>query len=91
LGLPVVDLPGPGHGCFGFDNLSTLYAALHRIYERSVSLPDAPLPEFEVRVSNLPKTTEAMRSQDGGGAQYVSVSVGYHAIEPDQKGWYRGW
>jgi HNH endonuclease len=61
LGLPAVDLPGPGHAHFAFENLSTLYAALHRIYELSVSLPDAPLREFEIRVSDLPKTTEAER------------------------------
>lgn len=61
LGLPAVDVPGPGHGCFAFENLSTLYAALHRIYELCVSLPDAPLREFEIRVSDLPKTTEAER------------------------------
>jgi hypothetical protein len=61
LGLPAVDLPGPGHARFAFENLSTLYAALHRIYELGVSLPDVPLREFEIRVSDLPKTTEADR------------------------------
>jgi hypothetical protein len=61
LGLPAVDLLGPGHACFAFENLGALYAALHRVYELGVSLPDAPLREFEIRVSGLPKTTEAER------------------------------
>jgi hypothetical protein len=61
LGLPAVDVPGPGHSRFAFENLSALYVALHRIYELGVSLPDAPLREFEIRVSDLPKTTEAER------------------------------
>jgi HNH endonuclease len=61
LDLPAVDVPGPGHCRFAFENLSALYAALHRIYELGVSLPDAPLLEFEIRVSDLPKKTEAER------------------------------
>jgi hypothetical protein len=61
LDLPAVDVPGPGRARFAFENLSTLYSALRRIYELGVSLPDAPLREFEIRVSDLPKTTEAER------------------------------
>ena len=43
------------------DFLGTLYAVLHRVYELGVSLPDAPLREFELRVADLPRTTEAER------------------------------
>jgi predicted restriction endonuclease len=34
---------------------------LHRVYELGVSLPDAPLREFERRIADLPRTTEAER------------------------------
>jgi predicted restriction endonuclease len=37
------------------------YAALRRVYQLSISLPDAPLKEFEAKTANLPKTTEAER------------------------------
>ena len=61
LSLPAAEIPGPGHARFAFDTLGTLYAALHRAYELGVSLPDAPLREFELRVADLPRTTEAER------------------------------
>lgn len=61
LGLPVADMPGPGQFRLTFDNLGALYAALHRAYELGVSLPDAPLKEFEARVAGLPRATEAER------------------------------
>jgi len=61
LGLPPADMPGPGRARHAFDSLGALYAALHRIYELGVSLPDAPLREFEARVADLPRTTEAER------------------------------
>ena len=54
-------MPGPGHASFVFNTLGELYSALHRVYELGVSLPDAPLKEFEAKTANLPKTTEAER------------------------------
>ena len=54
-------MPGPGRTRHAFDSLGALYAALHRVYELGVSLPDAPLREFEARVADLPRTTEAER------------------------------
>ena len=41
--------------------LTTLYAAMPRLYELAVSLPDAPLQEFLHRTKGMPKTTEAER------------------------------
>jgi len=61
LNLPEVSLPGPGRARFVFEVLGALYLALHRTYELGVSLPDAPLQEFERRVANLPRITEAER------------------------------
>lgn len=61
LGVPAVDVAGPGRARFAFATLSALYGVLHRVYELGVSLPDAPLQEFELRAANLPRTTEAER------------------------------
>ena len=61
LNLSTVDVPGPGRARFAFEVLGTLYTALHRTYGLGVSLPDAPLQEFEHRVVDLPRTTEAER------------------------------
>jgi len=61
LGLPAADVPGPGHARYCFETLGALYAVLRRVYELSVSLPDAPLREFELCVADLPRTTEAER------------------------------
>ncbi len=61
LSLPAATVSGPGRARFAFDTLGALYAALHRTYELGVSLPDAPLQEFERRVAGLPRTTEAER------------------------------
>src|SRR4029077_12667347 len=61
LGLLAADIPGPGHGRFAFSSLGALYAVLRRVYELGISLPDAPLREFELLVANLPRTTEAER------------------------------
>lgn len=61
LCLPPADMPGPGRTRHAFDSLGALYAALHRVYELGVSLPDAPLREFERRIADLPRTTEAER------------------------------
>jgi hypothetical protein len=38
-----------------------LYAALNRVYALAISLPDAPLRDFERRVEGLPRTTEVER------------------------------
>lgn len=59
--LPAADIPGPGRARFAFDTLGALYAVLRRAYELGASLPDAPLREFEIRVADLPRTTEAER------------------------------
>lgn len=61
LDLPAADVPGPGHARYSFETLRALYAVLHRVYELGVSLPDAPLREFQLRVADLPRTTEAER------------------------------
>lgn len=61
LDLSAVDVPGPGCARYSFETLGALYAVLHRVYELGVSLPDAPLREFELRVAGLPRTTEAER------------------------------
>jgi len=61
LDLPSADLPGPGRVRCVFDSLGTLYSALHRVYQLTISLPDAPLREFEAQVAGLPRTTEVER------------------------------
>lgn len=61
LSLPAADTADPGRARFAFDTLGALYRVLHRVYELGISLPDAPLKEFELRVANLPRTTEAER------------------------------
>lgn len=58
---PSADVRGPGKARYAFATLRELYAALDRVYTLGVSLPDAPLREFETRVANLPRTTEAER------------------------------
>ena len=52
---------GPGVATFIFDTLPPLYAALDRAYRLLVSLPNAPLVQFQAAASNLPRTTEAER------------------------------
>lgn len=59
LSLHAATVSGPGRARFAFDTLGALYAALYRTYELGISLPDAPLQEFERRVAGLPRTTEA--------------------------------
>lgn len=61
LDIPVVDMPGPGLARYACETLGQVYAVLPRIYQLAASLPDAPLQEFETKVKNLPKTTEAER------------------------------
>lgn len=61
LSFPSTTVSSPGRARFTFDTLGALYSALHRVYALSVSLPDAPLREFEQRTANLPRVTEAER------------------------------
>jgi hypothetical protein len=61
LSLPKAEMPGPGHARHIFNSLGELHAALRRSYELGVSLPDAPLKEFEAKTASLPKATEAER------------------------------
>jgi HNH endonuclease len=61
VGVPEADMSGPGHARYVFNTLGELYSALQRVYGLGVSLPDAPLKEFEAKTANLPKTTEAER------------------------------
>ena len=60
LGLPAAAMPGPGNTRYAFGTLGELYAVLNRVYALGVSLPDAPLREFELRVADLPRTPDAM-------------------------------
>ena len=52
---------GPSVAMFVFDTLPPLYAALDRAYRLGVSLPDAPLVQFQAAAGNLPRATEAER------------------------------
>jgi hypothetical protein len=61
LGLLKADVPGPALARYAFESLGDLYAALGRVYALGVSLPDAPLKEFEAKTANLPRATEAER------------------------------
>jgi hypothetical protein len=61
LDFPSADAPGPGRVRCVFGSLAALYSALHRIYELTISLPDAPLREFEARTTGLPQSTEVER------------------------------
>ena len=61
LGLQASGIAGPARFRLVFDNLGAFYETLHRVYELTVSLPDAPLREFEAQVAALPRATEAER------------------------------
>jgi hypothetical protein len=61
LGASPIDIAGPGVARFTFASLAELYAALERLYQLGVSLPDNPLVEFRRRTSNLPRATEVER------------------------------
>jgi len=61
LALPVAIMAGPGHARYAFDTLGALYGVLPRVYQLAVSLPDAPLRDFQTKIKDLPKTTEAER------------------------------
>ena len=52
---------GPGVAMFVFDTLPPLYAALDRAYRLGISLPDAPLVQFQAKAGSLPRATEAER------------------------------
>ncbi|MDW9830298.1 HNH endonuclease [Sinorhizobium meliloti] len=62
IGIEPVEAAGPGLTRFRFASLAMLYAAIPRVYELAVSLPDAPFQEFIYRTKGLPKTTEAERA-----------------------------
>jgi len=53
------DLLGPGLARYSFENLTELYRVMPRVYDLGVSLPDAPLKEFQAKTRELPRTTEA--------------------------------
>jgi hypothetical protein len=61
IGFEPAEVDGPGIARFRFGSLTALYAAMPRLYELAVSLPDAPLQEFLHRTKGMPKTTEAER------------------------------
>ncbi|MBY5344952.1 HNH endonuclease [Rhizobium leguminosarum bv. viciae] len=61
LGLPSARMPGPGLVRLAFDTLGALYGTMRRVYELTVSLPDAPLRTFETQIAGLPRTTEVER------------------------------
>lgn len=61
LAMPVVDMQGPGLVRYAFDTLGEVYGVLPRIYQLAASLPDAPLRQFESKIKDLPKSTEAER------------------------------
>ncbi|TXR49470.1 HNH endonuclease [Phyllobacterium endophyticum] len=61
LGLPAVEMLGPGRVRLAFDSLGALYGILRRVYELTISLPDAPLRAFQKQVADLPRTTEVER------------------------------
>lgn len=61
LDSPAAVMAGPGARRYAFNALSDLYTALNRVYTLAISLPDAPLREFERRVVDLPRTTEVER------------------------------
>ena len=61
LNMAAVEMPGPGLSRYAFETLGQLYGVLPRIYQLAASLPDAPLREFQAKIKDLPKTTEAER------------------------------
>jgi hypothetical protein len=61
LNLAKADMPGPGLVRYTYPNLTALYAAMPRVYQLGVTLPDGPLEEYEAAIAGLPKGTEAER------------------------------
>lgn len=54
-------IEGPGLARYAFADLGALYTLMPRIYQLAASLPDAPLAQFQVKVKDLPTSTEAER------------------------------
>lgn len=61
IDLEPISVEGPGLARFHFADLVLLYAAMPRVYELALSLPDGPLHEFLDQTSGLPRSTEAER------------------------------
>ncbi len=58
MGLrPVGAVAGPGMATYAFASVSELHEALDRAYRLGVSLPDAPLQEFEAATAGAPRST----------------------------------
>ena len=52
---------GPGISTFSFKTESDIYAAIGRVYQLGISLPDVPLQRFQTETADLPRTTEEQR------------------------------
>lgn len=61
IDLEPLSVEGPGLARFRFADLILLYAAMPRVYELALSLPDGPLHEFVAQTNGLPRSTEAER------------------------------
>lgn len=61
LNLAAAEVPGPGRVRYAFPNLTALYAAMPRVYQLGVTLPDGPLEEYKAAIAGLPTGTEAER------------------------------
>jgi hypothetical protein len=61
LGASTPDVDGPGVGHFIFSTLGELHRAVKRAYRLGVSLPDAPLNEFQKNTQQMPRTTDVER------------------------------
>ncbi|WP_395515532.1 HNH endonuclease [Pseudorhizobium flavum] len=61
MDLEPISVEGPGLARFRFADLVLLYAAMPRVYELALSLPNAPLHEFLDQTNGLPRSTEAER------------------------------
>lgn len=62
IGITGVAVKGPGLARYVFSTLAELYALMPRVYQLAASLPDAPLAQFEAKVRDLPRSTEAERA-----------------------------
>ena len=67
-------LPGLGLATFGFENLTTLHAALDRVYKLGVSLPDAPLARFSAQTAGLRRRPRSSGSSSSASARTSSGS-----------------
>jgi hypothetical protein len=61
LGEAAAELSGPGVARFALPDARALHAALGRVWELAVALPDHPLRRFEAETAELPRGTEAER------------------------------